>query len=116
LLNMTAAATHWSYDITVAGRDVSSAGQPTLEAALADAITHATYYLAQYPGQPVAITKLRELCNTCSNEGTVPDRKLYQRKKCPACKGKCPAAKLDDIPVRLSNGNGGRGYRIVEAA
>jgi hypothetical protein len=116
LLNMTDAATHWSYDITVAGKSIVSSGRPTLEAAIADAITHGTYYLAQYPGQPVVIAGIREVCDTCFNEGTVPGRKLFQRKKCPTCKGKCPTGKLGEIPVRLSEGNGGRGYRIVEAA
>jgi hypothetical protein len=115
-MTRTSTATHWSWEVAVDGVPKESGGKPTIEAALADAITAATYFMAQYPGQPIVITGIQQVCGACWNQGTVPGRKLYQRKKCPTCKGRCPAGQLGAIPVRLSEGNGGRGYRIVEAA
>lgn len=109
--------TYWAYKITVDGTCRLCAGESTLSDTLSDAFASATYYLWRYPDANVTISDIQEICSNCDNTGEVRaarSKVAYRMKRCPACKGKGAAGQLADIPVRLSDGNGGKGFRIVE--
>jgi hypothetical protein len=76
-----------------------SVGGATLEGALANAITLASYY--HLSAQDVTI-ELLEVCATCRNAGIVGTHGHGPRtKRCPACRGKYPTRRVGPVSFRL---------------
>jgi len=94
--------TYWNAEVSVDGRCVVSMGDPCLSKAIADAISHAVYYQANYPGSEVVITGIQEACARCHNMGIVR-RDRFRAMRCPDCKGKGAHGQLADIPFRMPN-------------
>lgn len=81
---------------------VSGGGQPTLASAISEGIWDALYYKNNYPDS-VVIFNILEYCEKCGHSGTIPAKGLYKTKRCPECKGKVPAFKIENITLAIPN-------------
>ena len=97
--------TYWNTSIQTYtdGRPGTScqSGATTLQEALQQAITDASYYRLVC-GYDVTI-RAWKACARCHNQGTILKRTTRTAKqiRCPDCRGKCPNESIGPFPFRL---------------
>lgn len=93
------------------GSSTSFALTTTLAEALSKVASEAIYYLGHHP---TTRAHIEEQCAECFNVGTIPKaRKKYERKTCPACRGKNDGLLCVEFEIRppagvvsIDNGTG----------